>query len=49
MRNPAMRFFIPKAKLRDFQINDNQFHSFTHTLSIRLLAIENITFSIVAV
>ncbi len=49
MRNPAMRFFIPKAKLRDFQINDNQFHSFTHTLSIRLLDIENITFSIVAV
>jgi hypothetical protein len=49
MRNPAIKFFIPKTNLIDIHINDNQFHSFTHTLSIRLLDIENITFSIVAV
>lgn len=49
MRNPAMRFFIPKTNLIDIHINDNQFHSFTHTLYIRLLDIENITLSIVAV
>ena len=49
MRNPAMRFFIYKTNLIDIHINDNQFHCFTHTLSIRLLDIENITFSIVAV